>query len=119
MAYKVGEKTYTVPYASATVTLATLQALGAIAPAGTEFAAWTDETNLYAAGSTLIISSETKTATLTATFKAIVYSATFYSFDGKVLETVKGVTKTVEADGTTIVDAVPTDLAYEADRKST
>ena len=114
VAYKVGEKTFTVPYASATVTLATLKALGATAPEGVEFAAWTDMTNLYAAGSTLIISSETKTATLTATFKAIVYSATFYSFDGKVLDTVKGVTKTVGADGTTITDAVPTDLAFEA-----
>ena len=114
VAYKVGEKTFTVPYATSTVTLATLKALGASAPEGTEFAAWTDMTNLYAAGSTLIISSETKTATLTATFKAIVYSATFYSFDGKVLDTVKGVTKTVGADGITITDAVPTDLAYEA-----
>jgi len=114
VAYKVGEKTYTVPYASATVTLATLGALGASAPAGTEFAAWTDETNLYAAGSTLIISSETKTATLTATFKAITYTATFFSFDGKELDTVKGVTKTVGADGVTVIDAIPTDLASEA-----
>jgi len=114
VAYKVGEKTYTVPYETATVTLADLKALGATAPEGVEFAAWSDATNLYAAGSTLIITSEEKTATLTATFKAVTYTATFLSFDGKVLDKITGVTKVVADDGVTITDAELTDLAYEA-----
>ncbi|MBE6524502.1 MAG: hypothetical protein E7Z65_06495 [Thermoplasmata archaeon] len=116
--YTVGDRTYTVPSATATVTLKTIADIGAVAPAGVGFDVWFDGTNKYAAGSTLIISSNDGEAKLVAYWKATEYTATFISYDGKVLGVpVKGVTKTVTTndDGTqTIADATPVDLSAVA-----
>lgn len=111
--YNVGDKAFIVPSESATVTLSTLKDLGATAPEGVEFAAWYDGTNKYSAGSTLIITAEDKKATLTAQFKATVFEAEFLAFDGELLKKVTGVTKIVEDDGVTIIDAVPVSLPPE------
>ncbi len=111
--YTVSDRTYTVPSDTATVTLKTIAEIGASAPEGVSFDVWNDGTNKYSAGSTLIITSADKTASLTANWKPTEYTATFLAYDGKTVlgEPIKGTTKAVAADGVTISDATPKDLA--------
>lgn len=119
VSYIVDGRTYTVPQedgtgvTAGTVSLATLASLGATAPEDKTFVAWNtaqDGTGTaYAAGSTLILDSVSKTATLYAIFTWTTYTATFTDADGKVIKTVTG---TAEAPVSLSVDA-PTAPAVE------
>lgn len=92
VSYIVGDKTYISTYETGTITLSTIENLGASVPAHQTFAGWNDVGGTtYAAGSTYIIKDdESKKATLTATFNPTSYTATFKAFDGSVLTTVTG-----------------------------
>ena len=91
VSYIVGDKTYISTYETGTITLSTIENLGASVPAHQTFAGWeeTESGTTYAAGSTFIIS-EGNTAEVKATFNPTTYTATFKAFDGSVLSTVSG-----------------------------
>lgn len=101
VAYKVGDRLYTVPSTSATITLKTIDELGASAsiPAHKAFVEWytsdddgVTEKNKYAAGSTLIL--DTTTITIYASIDWITYTATFEDADGRIIG--KPITGTME-----------------------
>lgn len=98
VSYIVDGKTYTVPYENGTVALSTLADLGATAPKDKTFTAWKQtkdgvETS-YTAGSTLILDSTSKTATLVAQFEWTTYTATFKALDGTTIKTITGTAQT-------------------------
>lgn len=95
VSYVVDGKTYTVPAATSTVTLATLDAIGAKAPEGMTFTGWNSAQTLdgtkYNAGSTYIMGEGVTSVTMYAEFAYTVYTASFMAYDGvTVLKTVTG-----------------------------
>ena len=104
VSYIVDGRTYTVPQedgtgvTAGTVSLATLTSIGATAPEDKTFMAWNtaeDGTGTaYAAGSTLILDSTSKTATLYAQFKWTEYTAVFKAIDGTTIKTITGTAQT-------------------------
>ena len=91
VSYIVGDKTYISTYETGTITLSTIENLGASVPAHQTFAGWeeTESGTTYAAGSTFIIS-EGNTAEVRAIFNPTTYTATFKAYDGTVLSTESG-----------------------------
>lgn len=101
VSYVVDGKTYTVPASSSTVTLATLDAIGAKAPEGMSFTGWNSAQTLdgtkYNAGSTYIMAEGETSVIMYAEFAFTVYTAQFIAFDGvTVLKTVTGTVETGE-----------------------
>ena len=99
VSYVVDGKTYTVPATGATVTLATLDAIGAKAPEGMTFTGWNSAQTLdgtkYNAESTFIMVEGETSVIMYAEFAYTVYTAQFVAYDGvTVLKTVTGTVET-------------------------
>lgn len=88
VSYKIGDRTFQTTQTGTTITLSTLEALGASAPAGKSFSGWQvgDTETILSAGSTVVAAQVAEL--YTATFSDIIYTITF-DIDG-VKTTVTG-----------------------------